>query len=169
MEEKHNTTGLADNRGRVRGTVAGTLTNYDTLPLLAEYVSHGKTVILPLRGFSMRPYLEDNRDKALMAAVPKTLHKGDVILARLVERDGYALHRIIRIEGDTIVMCGDGNLTPETVNRQDVLAIALGFYRKGSTRLSPVDTISYKVYWRLWLMLKPLRRYLLFAWKIFRL
>lgn len=166
MEENHNAAGSVPAHGSAPS--GGPLTNYDTLPLLAEYVAHGKTVILPLRGFSMRPYLEDGRDKALMAAVPETLHRGDVILARLAGTGGYALHRITRIDGDTIVMCGDGNFMPESISRRDVMALAKGFYRKGSARLSPVDSLSYKAYWHLWLMLKPFRRYLLFAWKIFK-
>lgn len=139
--------------------------DYRMLPLVGEYVNSGKTVILPLRGYSMRPYLEDNRDKALLAPVPVTLHVGDVILAHLNNTGTYAMHRITSIKGDTIVMCGDGNLTPEVINRGDIIAIAKGFYRKGSMTLCSVDSRSYKIYWRLWMMLKPIRRYLLFAWR----
>lgn len=139
--------------------------DYRMLPLVCEYVSNGKTVILPLRGYSMRPYLEDNRDKALLASVPETLRIGDVILAQLRETDGYALHRITHIDGNTIVMCGDGNLTPEVIQRSDVKAIAQGFYRKGSTKLDSVDSKSYILYWKTWLLLRPIRRYLLFIWR----
>ena len=67
-----------------------------------------------------------------------------------------------------IEMCGDGNITPEVVRRQDVIAIALGFYRKGSRKLDSVDALSYRLYWHLWLMLKPLRRWLLLVWKTYR-
>lgn len=168
MKKLHDTVTNIDERPDSFAAMKGMLTNYDTIPLLAEYVSQGKTVVLPLTGYSMRPYLEDKRDKALMAAPPSTFRKGDVILARLVDSDTYALHRVIRVSGDTIEMCGDGNLTPEMIHRSDVIAIASGFYRKGSTRLSPVDSVAYRAYWHLWLMLKPLRRYLLFAWKIFK-
>ena len=136
--------------------------------MVADYTSVGKTVVLPLRGFSMRPFLEDNRDKALLAKVPRTLRRGDVIMARLARHGSFALHRITRVEGDMIEMCGDGNITPEVVRRQDVIAIALGFYRKGSRKLDSVDALSYRLYWHLWLMLKPLRRWLLLVWKTYR-
>lgn len=139
--------------------------DYRMLPLVCEYVSKGKTVVLPLRGYSMRPYLEDDRDKALLAPVPATLHIGDVILAHLRCNDSYALHRITHIDGDTIVMCGDGNYTPEVLQRSDVKAIAKGFYRKGSTKLDSVESRRYILYWKIWVKLKPIRRYLLFVWR----
>ncbi len=141
-------------------------TDYKMLPLLCEYVSNGKTVILPLRGYSMRPYLEDNRDKALLAPLPETLRIGDVILAHLSYNDTYALHRITAIQGDTIVMCGDGNYTPEVISRKDVKAIAKGFYRKGRTTLESVDSKAYIIYWRTWVIMRPIRRYLLYIWRL---
>ena len=139
--------------------------DYRMLPLVGEYVNSGKTVILPLRGYSMRPYLEDNRDKALLAPVPERLRVGDVVLAHLNQTGTYAMHRITATNGNTIIMCGDGNITPEVIERGDIIAIAKGFYRKGSTTLSSVEGRGYKLYWRIWLMLKPIRRYLLFAWR----
>lgn len=142
------------------------LPNEILIPQVAELVKKGHTVTLPLKGYSMRPYLEDGRDKALLSSVPKTLHVGDVILAE-IQPKRYALHRIIRIEGDIITMYGDGNFSPEYIEKHDVLAIALGFYRKGSEKLEPVDTFSYEMYWKTWVKLRPIRRYLLLIWKMY--
>ena len=36
------------------------------LPEIVKMMNEGHTVTLRLRGFSMRPFLEDNRDKALL-------------------------------------------------------------------------------------------------------
>ena len=135
------------------------------IPEVARLVNEGKSVTLPLRGQSMRPYLEDQRDKGLLVKIEKPLKKGDVILAETAPRR-YALHRIVKIEGDDITMCGDGNFSPELIKRSDVLAIAVGFYRNGSTKLDSVDSLSYRIYWRLWVWLRPLRRYLLIAWRL---
>ncbi len=137
------------------------------LSLVKDCVSAGKTVTLPLRGISMRPYLEDDRDAALLSAVPETLRRGDVIFAYLPSRDSFVLHRITSVKGDNIVMCGDGNLLPEFVRRQNVIAIAIGFYRNGSTKLDSVGTIAYQTYWRVWLFLKPIRRWLLLVWQLY--
>jgi hypothetical protein len=142
------------------------LPNSIIIPEVARLVNEGKSVTLPLRGYSMRPYLEDQRDKGLLVKLVAPLKVGDVILAE-IEPQRYALHRIVKIEGDDITMYGDGNFSPEHIKRTDVLAIATGFYRKGSKKLDSVDTIYYKVYWRSWVALRPLRRYLLLLWRLY--
>ncbi len=131
---------------------------------MAEYVRAGHTVTLPLRGYSMRPYLEDKRDKALLTKVTGELRIGDVILAEITPKT-YALHRIVDISGDEITMYGDGNFSPEHIHRRDVLAIAIGFYRKGSDRMTSVNDFWYSAYWRLWLWLRPLRYPLLVCYR----
>lgn len=131
---------------------------------MAEYIRNGHTVTLPLRGYSMRPYLEDERDKALLTKVPEQLKVGDVILAEIAPKC-YALHRIVNVSGDNITMYGDGNFSPEHIHRSDVLAIATGFFRKGSEHLTPVDSFWYTCYWHIWLKLRPLRYPLLLCYR----
>ena len=58
------------------------LPNDILIPQVADMIKQGHTVTLPLKGYSMRPYLEDSRDKALLTAVTKDLKVGDVILLR---------------------------------------------------------------------------------------
>ena len=144
------------------------LSNDIIIPEVARLVSEGESVTLPLKGYSMRPYLEDGRDKGLLVKVTEPLKVGDVILARINVSEGqrYALHRIVSIEGDEITMYGDGNFSPEHIRREDVLAIAKGFYRKGSNKLDSVDSTLYNIYWRTWVRLRPVRRYLLIAWRL---
>lgn len=140
------------------------LPNEIIIPKVAEYIRNGHTVTLPLRGYSMRPYLEDERDKALLAQVPEQLKVGDVILAEIAPKC-YALHRIVNVSGDNITMYGDGNFSPEHIHRGDVLAIATGFFRKGSEHLTPVDSFWYTCYWHMWLKLRPLRYPLLLCYR----
>ena len=143
------------------------ISNDILIPEIAKLISQGHTVTLPLRGYSMRPWLEDGRDKALLAPAPETLNIGDVVLAE-ISTSRYALHRIVEISEQGITLCGDGNITPEYIQRADVIAIATGFYRKGSDTLSPVKgNRAYTLYWKTWIALKPLRRYLLFIYRKF--
>lgn len=139
------------------------LTNDILIPQIAEQVKEGYRVTLPLRGFSMRPFLEDGRDKALLVAPPENLRVGDVILAE-TSPQRWALHRIINIDGDDITMYGDGNFSPEYVKRKDVVALAKGFHRKN--KFYDVDSAQYKMYWRMWVKLRPVRRYLLLFWRL---
>ena len=130
------------------------------LPFLIEELKAGHTATLPLRGRSMRPFLEDGRDKALLklADDPKV---GDAVLAE-IQPGHFVLHRIIRIDGEKVTLRGDGNLSEEHCHLCNVRAKAIGFYRKGRTRLDSTDSRKWRIYSWWWTRLYPIRRYLLF-------
>lgn len=135
------------------------LSNAEFLPEIVKLLDEGHTVTLRLRGFSMRPFLEDNRDKALMtkATNPKV---GDPVLAE-IEPKHFVLHRIVRIDGDRVTLRGDGNLGSEHCTLADVKASIIGFYRKGRTTLDRTDGWKWRTYSFIWTRLYPIRRYLL--------
>lgn len=119
-----------------------------------------KSVTFVVRGYSMRPFLEDGRDKVILTP-PRPPKKGDVVLAEVRERT-YALHRVIRIDDNgTYTMRGDGNplSMTEQFTLDKIIGIADGFIRKGKF----VSTGSRKWRWysATWEALKPLRRILL--------
>lgn len=131
------------------------------IPKVVELIGKGHSVTLPLRGYSMRPFLEDGRDKAVLdVADTNSLRRGDVVLALLPEGK-YVIHRIIEISDNGITLLGDGNLTPEHCTRDDILAIVTGFYRKDCRKLCSVKSVKWRVYSWLWMILRPVRRYLL--------
>lgn len=136
--------------------------NAELLPFIVGELeaTPGKTVTLPLRGRSMRPFLEDGRDKALLtlATNPKV---GDAVLAEIAPLH-YVLHRIVAIENQCVTLRGDGNLGVEQCRLCDIKAVALGFYRKGRSRLDSTNGLKWRVYSWWWTRLLPLRRYLLF-------
>ena len=129
-------------------------TNADFLPEVVKLVDEGHTCTIQLRGFSMRPFLEDNRDKALLAK-PKALRVGDPVLAE-VRKDFYVLHRIIDIDTKNNI---------ETCRQEDVKALAVGFYRKGRKTIDSIDSRKWKMYSAIWTRLYPIRRYLLFIYR----
>lgn len=133
--------------------------NIALLPQVETLLNEGHTVSLQLRGYSMRPFLEDNRDKALLVK-PEQISTGDAVLAK-IPQGGYVLHRIIKIEGDHITLLGDGNITTEHCMRSDVVGIALGFYRKGHSTMDKTSGLKWKTYSAIWMQLRPYRRYLL--------
>lgn len=136
------------------------IANAILIPEVISLLNENHTVTIPLRGFSMRPFLEDKRDKALL----KTVHDikvGDVVLAE-IKREQYVLHRIIAIKENDITLLGDGNLKPEYCKRSDIKGIAIGFYRKGKTNLDSTDNKKWQIYSWIWMRLYPIRRYLLF-------
>lgn len=129
------------------------------IPEVIRVINEGRTVTLPLRGFSMRPFLEDRRDKALLTK-PTDVKVGDPVLAEISQRH-YVLHRIVAIEGDNVTLLGDGNLTPEHCTTVDIRASVIGFYRKGRTSLDRTDGRKWRAYSALWCALRPGRRWLL--------
>ena len=133
--------------------------NEKFLPEIVRLLNEGHTITLPLRGFSMRPFLEDNRDKALFTK-PTNPKVGDPVLAE-IEPGHFVMHRIIAIDGNAVTLRGDGNLNDEHCLLQNVCGAVIGFYRKGRTRLDRTDGWKWKCYSFVWMRLYPIRRYLL--------
>lgn len=137
--------------------------NAQLLPEIVQLMDEGHTVTLRLRGYSMRPFLEDNRDKALLAKA-KDINLGDAVLAE-IEPGRYVLHRIISIKGDEVILRGDGNVGVEHCHRNDVKGFAIGFYRKGRTKIDKTNSFKWRFYSLVWCLLLPVRPYLLAAYR----
>ena len=135
------------------------------IPEIARLLDEGHSVTLTLRGISMRPFLEDGRDKAILTKPSKPVRVGDVVLAEVSSRR-YALHRIVKIEGSLVTMRGDGNLATEQFDASKVLGIVHCFYRKGRKRPDYTTGWKWRIYSALWTALLPVRWYLLFAYRI---
>lgn len=129
------------------------------LPEIVKLLDEGHTVTLRLRGYSMRPFLEDGRDKALLTKAQNP-RVGDSVLAEVAPRH-FVLHRIIRINGEDVTLRGDGNLGTEECKLTDVRGAVIGFYRKGREKLERTDGLKWRCYSWLWTRLFPIRRYLL--------
>ena len=136
-----------------------TFSNAALLPEIANILREGHTVTLTLRGYSMRPFLEDNRDKALLKK-KENIKVGDAVLAEILPQK-YVLHRIVKINNKEITLRGDGNLSDEHCLRSEILGTAIGFYRKGRKIIDRTDGIKWKTYSYIWMTLYPIRRYLL--------
>lgn len=135
------------------------------LPEIVKLINEGHTVTLQLKGYSMRPFLENNRDKALLTR-PTDLKVGYPVLAEI--RQGfYVLHRIINIdkENNIVTLRGDGNIATETCKQEGIKGLAIGFYRKGRKEIDSIEGQKWKVYSFLWTHLFPIRRYLLFIYR----
>lgn len=133
--------------------------NASLLPEVVKMLQEGHTVTLRLKGYSMRPFLEDNRDKALLVK-PTTLRIGDPVLAEIMPKH-FVLHRIIRIENDDITLLGDGNLSTEYCKKENIVGAVIGFYRKGRNTLDRTDGRKWRIYSKVWTALRPFRRILL--------
>lgn len=118
-----------------------------------------KSVTFVVRGNSMNPFLVCGRDKVILVP-PKKPTIGQVVLAEFKPKV-YALHRIIKIDGEKITMRGDGNLLSqkEVFRAENIIGTAEAFIRKEKR----VDTNSreWHIYSTTWHWLRPIRRLLL--------
>ena len=135
------------------------------LPEVIALANEGHDVTIPLRGFSMRPFLEDGRDLAILCKIARPLKVGDIVLAELAP-GRYALHRIFRLNKTHVQMLGDGNLTPDPIIRhEDVKVLVKAFLRKGSKTPDYVDGKKFQRYSKFWMKVRPARRWLLAVWR----
>jgi SOS-response transcriptional repressor LexA len=118
-----------------------------------------ESVTITVRGYSMRPFLEDRRDKVTLTP-PRTPRIGDVVLARIADKR-YALHRVIKSEGERYIMRGDGNplYMKESFTEKDIIGVAHTFIRKGKPHKA--TGFVWRCYSFTWRVLKPFRRILL--------
>lgn len=151
------------NRTAAEHVVISTKVYFDAVK---KDLRQGRSVIIPLKGVSMRPFVENLRDKALLVAVPpETLRVGDAVLAEIAP-DRYVLHRIIRREGDSLTLMGDGNVRgTESCRTTDVVGRVEAFYRKGRQKPDLTSGLKWRLYSAVWTRIRPLRRYLLFAYR----
>ncbi|KXB83123.1 peptidase S24-like protein [Prevotella sp. DNF00663] len=139
------------------------LPNSVLIPKIISLIEEGHhTVTLRMSGWSMQPFLDNNRDIALLAKVT-SLHVGDAVLAEISPKK-YVFHRIIKIDGDDVTLQGDGNISKEYCKVENIKAIGIGFYRKGRKILDSTDGYKWKIYSWIWMHI-PLRRYLLAVYR----
>ncbi len=126
----------------------------------------GDTATINVKGYSMRPFLEHLRDRVVLKSVqPDELKLHDVVLAE-ISSGVYVLHRIIGIDSDRLTLMGDGNLRgTESCERKDVCGLAIRFLRPNGHSTDTSDS-GYQRRVRLWLKLLPVRRALLFFYKL---
>lgn len=132
------------------------------LGMARDAIREGHTATIAVKGYSMRPFLEHERDRVILDA-PKNLKVGDAVLAEIAP-DHYVLHRIIAIKGEWLTLMGDGNIRgTEHCRISDVAGIVTHYLRPGRTLTVDDPRLQQRI--RLWRRLLPVRRYLLFIYK----
>ncbi len=137
----------------------------DLVPLIKEVVSGGGKFSFKVTGGSMFPLLIEGRDSVILEKVD-TLKAGDIIL---YQRDdgNYVLHRIVKIKGGELYLCGDAQFVVEYPIRYDqVIAVVTAFVRGGET--IKITDLKYKFYTKVWCHTLKSRPYILKAYSRLR-
>lgn len=99
-------------------------------PVMKEQIDLGKTVVFSPKGTSMMPLIRQNIDRVVLKKAPKQLKKYDLPLY-LRENGQFVLHRVVGIDKNGYVMCGDNQFERERgIKNEQILALACGIYRE---------------------------------------
>ena len=133
---------------------------------ISKLIAEGKCVTLTAKGYSMNPCLFHLRDQITLGPWTNSdIRKGTVALVRDV-RGNILIHRIIRREGNIIILEGDGNIgQQEKATLDGIAGIMHRITRKNRTYSS--KNLAWRIYSWLWVALRPFRRYPLALWRKF--
>jgi len=123
--------------------------------LVLLQLEQGGVAYLTVTGWSMRPFLRDQKDRVRLVPVEK-LRSGDIIL---YHRDNgqYVLHRILRQLGQGgYLCCGDNQWETEVIEDRQILAVVTEIFRDGKEY--SVRHLGYRFCVWLWTALHPIRR-----------
>lgn len=126
-------------------------------------VNEGMRVTFPVKGYSMLPFIIGSRESVDLVK-PENLQVGHVVLA-WVEGCRYVVHRIISIEGNQVVLMGDGNVAGvEHCTLDEVAALALNVVTPRGVHKPLYAPWRVKAS-RLWWHLLPVRRWILAVYR----
>lgn len=119
------------------------------------FVSTGNRVRIRVIGNSMSPFLYEGDEVLLEQVGAKIIKSGDIVLAQW--GNGYVLHRVVRLVGETIWLAGDNNLAQlEKVTNKQLIAVLVAAFR-GYQALDVHATKSRRL-GIVWYYLRPFRR-----------
>jgi hypothetical protein len=127
-------------------------------PMIKEKIDNGGTVKLPITGTSMLPLLVWGRDTVdiIKCQNPK---KGDIIFY-LRDNGQFVLHRIVGVDEEGYVLCGDNQWRLERgIRDHNIIAVVTSITRKGKT--FEVTSLPYRIYSKVWMVLIPFRKLIL--------
>lgn len=135
--------------------------------ILAEairFVGEGVSVTFPVNGRSMLPFIVGGRESVILEKF-ESLEIGDVVLA-WVDGNRYVIHRIVKMDGENLTLMGDGNLIGvEHCRVNDVKARAVAVVSAHGRKRS-LDFAPRKAAAKVWMFLKPVRKWLLLPYRI---
>jgi len=119
---------------------------------VTQLLNEGREVVLLSKGQSMLPFIRGEVDSVKLQQLG-ILQVGDIVLAHFGGR--YVMHRIYAMDGEQLILMGDGNLQGnEKCCRSDVAGVVIEI-------IDPTGKVKKPSKGRMWRTLLPFRRYLL--------
>lgn len=118
-------------------------------------------------GCSMEPLIHHKKDNIIVVKNEGRLNKYDVPVY-VTPSGKYIMHRIVKVCDDHYVIVGDNMLTKEYVTDDMICGVLVGFYKNGKKYVDCKNSLSYKLYSKIWVALLPIRPIILFFKRGFR-
>lgn len=125
----------------------------ELMPVICAALKRGQCVRMTVNGSSMLPFIYDS-DVVELEPIHSLPTKGDIALVQCSE-DRYVMHRVVRVEGETLFLRGDAQLhcegpfTFQNISGKVTMSLHNGFARthnRGIWRLAGLLWIRiYKV------------------------
>ncbi len=132
-----------------------------------QVLEQGRQVIIPVKGFSMLPFIRGCKDLVVLEKADGDLKADDIVLFHMGPQEGgrYVMHRILSTDGDAVDIMGDGVVKAhEHVRRNQILAKAVEIRRGGKRPVDPYAPGQLRLV-HFWQGLLPVRRYILFIYR----
>jgi len=130
----------------------------DLMPLIKEKVLAGGEITIKVKGTSMSPFFVTDQTDVTLVQPMDPLKRLDVVLYQTL-KETYALHRILKVKGEYLIICGDALNINEIIPSTHVIAIVKSFANGDDVTFSTNRWYLTKA--RIWLSLRPIRRILL--------
>lgn len=126
---------------------------------LLQTLDYTESVPLVISGSSMDPFLVHGRDTVFLTKLKGPAKKGDMLLYRRMGGQ-YILHRVYKVQEDSLQTIGDGQLSIEPgIRPEQVLATVSAVRRKG--KLLKPGHPTWVFYEKIWIRLIRIRPRLL--------
>lgn len=143
-----------------------TINNDEFFASVREMLSAGHDVTIPVKGYSMLPFIRGGKDLVVLRS-PDKVRKDDIVLFHVGPEIGgrYVMHRVISTDGKNVDIMGDGvPRNHEYVTVDCIVGKAICILRGGKRPADPYSKGELRKV-HAWQRLLPLRRYILFVYR----
>ena len=123
---------------------------------LKQLIAEGHEVAITVAGWSMTPFLRNQRDRVLLKKPSGDFKVGDIVFYQR-KTGQYVLHRIYKVQSDGYYMMGDYQIDLEgPIEADSIFAVVTDVER--NERWVSVKTFPWKSASSLWRLLYPVRK-----------
>jgi hypothetical protein len=127
----------------------------EMLPLMEEMLKNGKSISIRVKGTSMKPFLNSEKDLIEIAPITKGIKVNDICMFKTL--NGFTVHRLINIVNDNFFFNGDSQTTLEgPIKKDDIIGVVKKIRKKSfSFGINNPIYIVLSNFWRITLPLRP--------------